>query len=75
MGRLVFLEQPRQLLADILIGGVYAPDVARDRVLDILPFGDPFSYPIPRYTLFSLPMQGSDGWSPVATVGVPPPPP
>src|SRR4249920_3449440 len=63
----------RPVIAEVLGGGVYVTDVARDRVLDLLPFGDPFSYPVARFTVFSYPLNGADGWSPLPTAGIPPP--
>jgi len=54
-------------------GSILVADVARDRFLSLNTFGDPFSYPTPRYDVFAIPMEGASGWAPVAVEGFAPP--
>jgi hypothetical protein len=59
--------------ASAALGSVVFADVARDRFLSLNTYGDPFSFPIPRYDVFAFPMTGSSGWSPLAVEGIAPP--
>src|SRR5689334_2353965 len=47
-------------------------DVRHDRILSLLPGGDPFSYPQARYTVMALPMTGAPGWAPLEVAGAAP---